>query len=220
MSVFAYRNESGFSRFLIFLIVLSAVLNGVAFGSSVMMHEMILAAQKGAEVTAVEAGIHNERQIVIGGAQLGAAIFVGVVFLVWVYRMSRNAHSIENAKLQYSPGWAVGWYFIPIVNLWKPYQAMREIYEVFINRPNDGKILPLWWFAWILASIMARISTRVVTKSDTLDQLLTKSEVTIFADACAVFLDLAAILLVITVSRACAARFEVNHFEAVTEDWE
>ena len=220
MSAYSYRDEAGFSKFLVVLIVLSALLNSVAVGSSVMLYDMLVAVQKGAEVTDEVANAHDARQLVIGLVQLAAAIFIGIIFLMWVYRMCRNAHSIENAKLDITPGWAVGWYFVPVANLWKPYQAMKETYEAFINRENDSMILPLWWFAWIVASIMARVSTRFATETDTLDQIMTGVQVTIITDVIAVFLDVVAILMVVTVSRACNERFAVDHFEAATEDWE
>ncbi len=142
MSAYTYRDETGFSKFLVALIVLSALLNSVAVGSSVMLYDMLVAVQKGAEVTDEVANAHEARQLVIGLVQLAAAIFIGIIFLMWVYRMCRNAHSIENAKIEITPGWAVGWYFVPLANLWKPYQAMKETYEAFINRENDSMILP------------------------------------------------------------------------------
>lgn len=220
MTVFAYQNESGFSKFLIVLLVMSALLNGAAVGSSVMVYEMLLSVQNGADVPEEEAEAHDTRQIGVGLLQLASSIFIGIIFLMWVYRMSRNAHAIENAKLEYSPGWAVGWYFIPIVNIWKPYQAMKETYQAFINREHIGMVLPVWWFAWLLANAMGRIDARYALKTDTLDQLLTGTQLTIIADSCAVFLDVVAIMMVVTVSRACAERFDVDHFEAATQEWE
>lgn len=220
MANYTYRNESGLSRFLIFLLLMLAVLNCVAVVSGVMAYEMLLSVQKGAEVTIEVASIHDTRQAAIGGAQLGAAVFAGMTFLIWVHRMSRNAHSIENANPAISPGWAVGYYFVPILNVWKPYQAMKQTYEAFIGRASNGVVLPLWWFAWLLASALARISTRFARRDDTLEELLTGAKFAIIADAMAVLLDIAAILLVIMVSRACAAYFEVDHFEAATLEWE
>ncbi len=49
---------------------------------------------------------------------------------------------------------------------------------------------------------------------------MTGVQVTIVTDVIAVFLDVAAILMVLTVSRACNEHFAVDHFEAATEDWE
>lgn len=48
-----------------------------------------------------------------------------VVWFTWVYRSNVLAHALGASKMTYSPGWSVGWFFIPIVNLFKPYLAMK-----------------------------------------------------------------------------------------------
>lgn len=61
-------------------------------------------------------------------------IITSVLFLRWVYVSNRNARALGASDMQHSPGWSVGWYFIPIATLWKPYQAMKEIYKA--SHPN------------------------------------------------------------------------------------
>lgn len=55
----------------------------------------------------------------------------------------------------FTPGWAVGWYFVPIAWFWKPYQAMREIWQASVN-PTSWREQPVtaalhwWWTLWIV----------------------------------------------------------------------
>jgi hypothetical protein len=49
-----------------------------------------------------------------------------------------------------SPGWGVGFWFIPIVNFWMPYQAMRDCLPP--GDPNRAVVLRYWLF-WIGAGI-------------------------------------------------------------------
>jgi len=56
------------------------------------------------------------------------AIFLGVIFLRWIYRTNKNLHVLSSEHMTFSPGWSLGWYFIPVANLFKPYQAMKEIW--------------------------------------------------------------------------------------------
>ena len=51
-----------------------------------------------------------------------------------------------------SAGWAAGYFFIPIMNLWKPYQAMKEIWQgsdpdptVHAFSVRVPALLPWWW---------------------------------------------------------------------------
>ena len=56
------------------------------------------------------------------------AIFLGITFLKWIYRTNFNLRALSQERMSFTPGWSVGWYFVPIANLFKPYQAMKEIW--------------------------------------------------------------------------------------------
>lgn len=45
-----------------------------------------------------------------------AVVAAGIAVLRWIYRASRNAHAFGPA-MTVTPGWAVGWFFVPIANL-------------------------------------------------------------------------------------------------------
>lgn len=82
---------------------------------------------------------------------LGTAISV----LMWVYRANYNAGQLGATKMEFTPGWAVGWYFIPIAWFWKPYQAMKEICQTSCNpqrwwEEDRPGLLPAWWALWLL----------------------------------------------------------------------
>ena len=50
-----------------------------------------------------------------------------IVFLVWLFRVYKNLDSLENQQYrEFTPGWAVGWWFVPFASLVKPFQVMRE----------------------------------------------------------------------------------------------
>lgn len=114
-----------------------------------------------------------DRIALIGFVQM--AIYVITVFLVakWTYRASANVHA-GGHRLATSPPWAVGWYFIPFANLWKPYQALAEIARVTINRaPN----LPmgLWWGLWLVTSISGNASFRLGLRAVETNEVITAS---------------------------------------------
>jgi Domain of unknown function (DUF4328) len=85
-------------------------------------------------------------------------IAVGITFLLWTYRAKSNANASSARGLSYSPAMAVGSYFIPILNLGVPAQAMQELYKSSVN-PRDWEAAPnlrmiyLWWFFWITSNI-------------------------------------------------------------------
>jgi hypothetical protein len=87
-------------------------------------------------------------------------VATAIVFLLWIYRASRNLHSLGALGQRFSPGWAVGWWFIPIMFFFRPYQVMVEIWKGSTPRATreatfDWKaesvstLLPWWWACWI-----------------------------------------------------------------------
>jgi hypothetical protein len=96
---------------------------------------------------------------------LHAIIFIlGVVFYcIWKYRCACNARYFYGGPLMYTPGWCVGYYFIPIMMLFRPYQCMKDIYEktylLLEKKPPNGLIL-LWWLSWIFNGIIERIAMK------------------------------------------------------------
>lgn len=63
----------------------------------------------------------------VGVASSLLALIGLVLFLLWFYRVYRNLPTLGANQLRFTPGWAVVWWFIPILNFWKPYQVTVEI---------------------------------------------------------------------------------------------
>jgi hypothetical protein len=69
-----------------------------------------------------------------------------VLFLVWQYRAANTARAL-GLPAQRSPGLGVGSWFIPVVNFWFPYQALRDCLPV----GDEGRHLVLKWW-WLVVS--------------------------------------------------------------------
>lgn len=92
---------------------------------------------------------------------LGFVIFVAtaIVFLLWLHRSASNLTAFGYWKSQgYSPAWAVGSFFVPIVNLFVPYQATKYVWQkkvvpqilnLFRSQPrHPGSFPPGGAFGW------------------------------------------------------------------------
>ena len=88
----------------------------------------------------------------------------------WTYRANHNARALGASSLVFSPRASVGWYFVPIANLWKPYQAMREIWQASVS-PSSWKrqqiplLLPWWWGLWVLGFNVGGFATWLTRRS-------------------------------------------------------
>jgi hypothetical protein len=88
----------------------------------------------------------------------------GVVFYcIWKVKCAKNCRVWSNRSFQFTPGWSVGFYFIPIVMLWKPFQAMSEIWDATFEgsekREQTG-VVGWWWALYIITNLISNLSTR------------------------------------------------------------
>lgn len=93
-----------------------------------------------------------------------------VLALIWIYRANQNARVLGANNMQFTPGWAVGWFFIPIFSLWKPYQALREIWKVSAKasqwkKGENHRLVGYWWFFWTLTTFEQFIFCYVIYRA-------------------------------------------------------
>lgn len=97
----------------------------------------------------------------------------GIVSLFWIYGAARNAKALRPA-LDLSPGWAVGWFFVPFANLVKPCMVMGDI-SVASKKMVDGRypkpspLILLWWLPTIFGNIVTSIAGRFLRNDVVLD---------------------------------------------------
>jgi hypothetical protein len=92
-------------------------------------------------------------------------VVAGIMVLRSIYRANKNLHARNVPGLEYTPGWCVGWFFVPVAALWKPYQAVKEIWMAStdpvhqsVDRPG---IFPVWWTLFIISNITGTSSARL-----------------------------------------------------------
>jgi hypothetical protein len=218
---YTFKNPTGLSRWAKGLLYATIALSVIGLISGVMEYQLLSAIFSGAfesqdEMTEA-ANANDTRQGLISIAQIALAVVTGIVVLIWIHRANRNAHALGAKNMHFTPGWAVGWYFIPILNLWKPYQAMKEIWKASAN-PSDWQsqktpaLLPWWWFFWIATNIFGQIVFRVSLGAEEMDELTTASLLGIAADALDIPLD---VLMIVIIGRITG--MQMGHFASLPE---
>ena len=74
-----------------------------------------------------------------------------VVACIWQHRAASAGRSLGFPSRR-SPAWGVGSWFVPIVNLWMPYSAIRDCLPP--DHPHRARVLH-WWIAWIAAAALS-----------------------------------------------------------------
>jgi hypothetical protein len=174
----------------------------VALVSGYLEYETLVALKEGAfdsEQAAVNAAeASDSRQGLVGIVQFAVITVSGFLILRWIHRINWNARALGAENMQFTPGWSIGWYFVPIANFWKPYQAMKEIWKASANPKEwESQAVPgtlgLWWTLWIVYSMLGNASFRMTMKAEEIPELIKANIVTLASDVvtlplCAVFL--------------------------------
>jgi hypothetical protein len=133
-----------------------------------------LYANIGGEVVSIFALVVSLGSSVEAPSELGAMVsglgglitviaYIGAIiaFLRWEHLAMRQGIAL-GANPGVTPGWAVGWWFVPIMNLVRPYRALRGLL-VGLAGPSadrDAK-LGAWWALWVISNVLGNLDTRL-----------------------------------------------------------
>lgn len=92
-----------------------------------------------------------------------------VIYCQWIYRMANNALSFKPVEFNTTPGWVVGWYFIPVANVFMPYIQIKKIYKILKDPANWQSEKALnkmiwWWSLWLISGSLSKGSARLESK--------------------------------------------------------
>lgn len=199
---------SGHSRaqWVSIFLALVVVLDVVAVVSDYMQIHLIQRVVRGETITMAEAVANDSRQAIIGGAYLVLFVITGILFCMWIHRVHRNLPPLGASNLKYSPAWAVGGFFVPILNLFRPFQVTTEIWKASDPTGNisDGlawksaptsPLIASWWVLFLISALVGNIVLRMSLQAEMPSELLTVSWLTFVMD----FVDIPAAILAIFV---------------------
>jgi len=106
---------------------------------------------------------------IIGVAGLGVLVMsvCSWVFIpMWFHRASSNLRGLGRYGMAFSPGGCAGWFFVPIANLWKPVQAMAEIWRASDPEADQASwfasslspLVGVWWATYLLSGAVSSVA--------------------------------------------------------------
>lgn len=148
-------------------------------------------------------------------SELPIIILTVIFFLIWLHHATKNLDALD-AVGDYSPGWAVGWWFIPFANLVVPYRVVKDVWEK--SDPNiieetdywhsfsPGLLFGGWWAFWLLSRFVGRASGIYANKLETTEQWFVLTKIIMVFDFLSVIAALLCILIVLGIDKRQEAR--------------
>lgn len=83
-----------------------------------------------------------------------------IAWSFWVKRAYQNILEVFDGVPHETPGWAAALYWIPLVNLFKPYRNMLEIWRAGAAPEERGRVgfLFAWWAIYLLSFVHFSVS--------------------------------------------------------------
>ena len=141
--------------------------------------------ERGDMVSLADAESNDNRQAAIGIIYLLGYIATVVAFLFWQHRASSNLKALDVESQRFSPGCGVVWWFIPIMNLFRPYQVMKEIWrESYPSKAYDpvSPLLGPWWAIFLVSGWVGNISFRAFSRGDTVGDFIIADWISVASD--------------------------------------
>jgi hypothetical protein len=161
----------------------------------------------------------------VGLGQIAISITLIVVFLNWFRRAYANLHRLGIGYLNHTDLHAVWCWFVPILNLFRPYKITKEIWSetqhqinklnnTFQVDPSDAGI-GVWWGFYLISNFIANIGTRLSFRADSIEELEAATiliGISNVLDIAAAFLAIAVVKKISNVEALLAHELEATSF--------
>ena len=180
----------------------------ISLYSSYLQYDLLLKIQEGFYVSDHEITSNDLREGIIGVVITILYVVSVITFIRWFRRAYYNLSS--RTDIRYDEGWAAGSWFVPILNLFRPYQIMKEIDDESSNLiekhsqepiSDSTALIGFWWALWIISGVVGRYVFRTSLNAESLEELMTSTQVDMLGVAFDVPLSLITVFMIRAISK-------------------
>jgi len=148
--------------------------------------------------------VYDESSLGVSALSVLLFISTGVLWLLWQYRVAQQFSS----QTRRSPGWHVGSWFIPFINLWFPYQNLSDLWRAVGRTRPSWQIL--WWLLWLSNGLLAQVWVSVDTSAEDLETLRVSMWVNLSSEVTLLVATPMAWLIIRRITQGAVQRFSSN----------
>lgn len=179
-------------RWAIRLLVLMIVVAWLAVGIDLSDVWLLVKALRGVHVDSDLRNAQFETTGWMFWIQGSLIVTTSIAFMSWLYQARINVRALGMRRMRYSRGWCIWGFLTPGLNVFRPYQVVREISQASNPAsldPFQWKSLPtsdlvvMWWGAFLLAAGLRLLAVLTNLGADVnLQKLVLSGSLTLLAD--------------------------------------
>jgi Domain of unknown function (DUF4328) len=217
----SFRSSHALGTAVVILLAMDVVLALALAGLRMSEIDLLQRIGRGEVVTADEAARSDQRVAITSALWLVVVVLTGIVWLVWQHRSQANLHAARLRALDYTPGWAVGWWLIPFANLVKPFQTVRELWKASSGEEEwwlekTSPVIGWWWGSWLASAVLGRVAAASFDGARTIDALVSASRMFL---ATGVLLAVGALLAIVVVRAVMQRQAGLPAVVAAADQW-
>jgi len=170
------------ARLLTILLLLTAAISGVSAGFEISQIHLLSSVGSYTELTEETRWAHTFIRNTLLVSRLVLYGAIAVAFIAWLHRCRINVRAFGCRRFRYPRIWAIIGFFIPLLNFFRPYQVVSEVWRAsdpravetpvaWISMPVSRYVLA-WWVTLLANVFLEILAVGLVTHSGfTLDDL-------------------------------------------------
>lgn len=177
------------------LLVVAALVSWIAVGFDVADFLRLGKEAGGGPILPTQRAAYAATGQTVLAIQLVLLAAAGIAFVEWLYQSRINLRAFGVRRLRYRRGWALAAFVVPALNLVRPYQVVREVWQASDPRTTDpfawarvrpGWLLRAWWAAFVVWAALAVLGFGMKAGAGTdASKLQVARAVTVMADLAA-----------------------------------
>ena len=174
-----YRSAGARANWVLLTLGGFGILSLLSLSFTILELDLLMRIESGGFVSEEALAGSDSRQLLVAVLSFPALIATAISFCFWIHRASANLEPLGAEGQRFSPGWAVGFWFVPIAWLILPYLVMKEIWKGSSPRRAVGAgaswkdapaspLLGCWWVAWLSGNVTAAVGLQMFENADTI----------------------------------------------------
>ncbi|MDT0486347.1 DUF4328 domain-containing protein [Streptomyces doebereineriae] len=199
------RSPVGLGRATAILLGLAAAVDVFALGADYLMYDVTgdLAGGGIGAGAGDRADLADRLTAAAGSAQVLVMLACAVVFVIWLWRVRRNAEVFAPDGHHKARAWVIAGWVVPIASLWYPRRVVVDIWDASStgDKPDGHALINIWWTLWLLSQTIGQVLYTAFDEADTSQRIHDSMTQMMVADGLDLVAALAAAAVVLRLTR-------------------